>query len=121
MTWVNQIPNLNWFPFTAPSAPPSLQIVSLTSSQVVLTWLEPVDKNGVLLGYEVYYRSTGSQSDSTLTTNDTRILVDDLDSGTNYTASVAARTAYGTGLKSYTITFRTSEDGWIAMEVFKFI
>ncbi|XP_065845343.1 contactin-5-like isoform X2 [Oscarella lobularis] len=93
----------------APSAPPSLQIVSLTSSQVVLTWLEPVDKNGVLLGYEVYYRSTGSQSDSTLTTNDTRILVDDLDSGTNYTASVAARTAYGTGLKSYTITFRTNE------------
>ncbi|KAJ8253833.1 hypothetical protein COCON_G00204450 [Conger conger] len=87
-----------------------LSFTEILDTSLRVSWLEPVDKNGVIIGYLVSWEVQGKNSSRVLRTlaNTTReYKVTGLTSLTTYTLEVAAMTEAGTG----TITSSTISSG----------
>ncbi|XP_047741602.1 phosphatidylinositol phosphatase PTPRQ [Hyalella azteca] len=82
-----------------PSAPLNLAFEGVTATSFTVTWLKPVQENGLIAEYQVQWISTDDslKSQSIL---DTRLTIADLKPCVNYTVTVAASTSAGRGQES---------------------
>ena len=49
--------------FLAPSAPTSVEVIVVSSSQLNITWQPPSAPNGVIIGYNITWRMTKNDLD----------------------------------------------------------
>ena len=97
---------------TAPTAPKSLMIVSITNTTVSLSWMPPNTTNGIITQYQLQYRRSDSSTSITSLniTNDTlTYTVTGLSSNTEYVFTVRAFTVVGHGNASNEVTDYTSK------------
>lgn len=99
---------------SGPAIPPpnvTVEVNSSTSVYVVWEEIPEIDRNGIILSYQVRYQSIreGSSSES-VTTNDVEVDISDLEEYTNYSISVRARTRAGFGGFSDPVMIQTFED-----------
>ena len=52
---------------TVPTAPRSLRVMNINDNTVIVSWMQPNLPNGIITGYLVEYRITGSGVDFTAT------------------------------------------------------
>lgn len=62
-----------YFLLTVPSKPLRLTAYSINSSSMELSWLEPENKNGIILGYRIYYMHSNFTEVNTLKKNNESI------------------------------------------------
>ena len=105
------------FSFSAPSqAPTNLSATINNSTSVSVNWQLPpgISRNGVILGFTLYYRKSGtSDQANTATVHDGTVLsttIKGLGKFTGYEFQVSAFTCAGDGPRSSVVTERTSED-----------
>ena len=106
------------FSFSAPSqAPTNLSVTINNSTSVSVNWQLPpeISRNGVILGFTLYYRKNGTSGQAnTATVHDGTVLsttITGLGKFTGYEFQVSAFTYAGEGPRSSVVTERTSEDG----------
>ena len=106
------------FSFSAPSqAPTNLSVTINNSTSVSVNWQLPpeISRNGVILGFTLYYRKNGTSGQAnTATVHDGTVLsttITGLGKFTGYEFQVSAFTYVGEGPRSSVVTERTSEDG----------
>ena len=90
------------------SAPVNLTIVPLNSSTLLLSWLQPLISNGIIIKYTINCIGENNKN-HTVVTSTTITLVSDLSPYTNYTCSVFGHTRVGMG-PSITRIGLTDED-----------
>nr|DBA31022.1 TPA: hypothetical protein GDO54_006937 [Pyxicephalus adspersus] len=93
----------------APSTPPRfLGIKEMSSIIVKLSWLPPLEPNGIILFYTVYIWD--EMSNKTINVEETSVKCQDLDSNHEYSAYVTSSTRFGDGnVRSDILKFRTLE------------
>ncbi|XP_028413448.1 tyrosine-protein phosphatase Lar-like isoform X5 [Dendronephthya gigantea] len=101
-----------------PSAPTSVKIISVSSSQLNIKWQPPADPNGVITGYYITWRMIKNDLDQSDTNNvfnstslsaKTRMYpIQKLAPYSEYNVSINAMTSFGNGSKVY-VTSRTNE------------
>ena len=102
-----------------PNAPPdNVQALTRSSTAILVTWdpVPEIDRNGIIIQYEVEFnQSTFTEiSTSNLTTTDgSQLMVelDGLEEFVNYSVRVRAYTSVGPGPFSVAVVNRTLEDG----------
>ena len=104
--------------FPVPSqAPTSFSLTAKTSTSIEASWqLPPAEaRNGVIIGFKLFYKKKGSSGSSVqITVNNGSTLtkaVTGLDKYTEYECQVLAFTSVGDGPKSSVMSVRTKEDG----------
>lgn len=88
-----------------PDAVQSLDVLALGSSAFLLSWKPPLETNGVLTGYKIYYQTVhgtelGPLKERTHQINDpnrSQAKLADLEPATNYRISINATTKAGEG------------------------
>ena len=105
-------------PFPVPSqAPTSFSLTAKTSTSIEASWQLPPaeDRNGIIIGFKLFYKKKGSSGSSVqITVNNgstLKKLVTGLDEYTEYEFQVLAFTAVGDGPKSSAKTKRTKQGG----------
>ena len=106
------------FIFTAPvNSPQNVTVMLLSSTSINVTWEEvpPIDRNGIIIMYEVLYEpleteTFGQLSSDTGNTTDLFILLEELHPFVNYSISVRAYTSVGNGPYSDVVVEATQED-----------
>lgn len=97
-----------------PSGPPqNVQAWTLSSTSIQVTWGPPLleEQNGVILRYDVDYRTRSGQPNKLATAdNQTTIQVKNLTSFTRYWFAVRAVNVIGVGPESEEVSNTTSED-----------
>ena len=95
-----------------------MQGYNTSSTDLKVTWQAPsnVDKNGVIIGYIVYYQAvSGGYTDGTLRTKQVgpvlETVLNGLEKYVQYSINVSALTSAGEGPSSSSILVRTAEDG----------
>lgn len=94
-------PQLVWTHQDRPGAVGHLSFTEILDTSLKVSWQEPLEKNGIITGYEVSWEVFGrNDSRRTLTLNSTthEFKIKGLSSLTTYTIDVAAVTAVGVGL-----------------------
>uniref|UniRef100_A0A4X1TPV4 Sidekick cell adhesion molecule 1 n=1 Tax=Sus scrofa TaxID=9823 RepID=A0A4X1TPV4_PIG len=94
-------PQLVWTHQDRPGAVGHLSFTEILDTSLKVSWQEPLEKNGIITGYEVSWEVFGrNDSRLTLTLNSTthEFKIKGLSSLTTYTIDVAAVTAVGVGL-----------------------
>ena len=94
-----------------PSAPRSLMIVNVTNATVTLSWTPPIP-NGIIVQYQIQYRSGSSSSKFTslnITNAYLTYIVTGLTSNTEYVFRIRAFTVVGHGSLSNEVTTLTSK------------
>ncbi|RMX39531.1 hypothetical protein pdam_00006110, partial [Pocillopora damicornis] len=106
-------PSVTWIP----SQPPrNFSVIVSSSASVTASWKLPSDqsRNGIVLGFKLYYKKTGSSGlPNTLTIRNESVgtvVVTGLDKYTEYEFQVLAFTSVGDGPKSSAEVARTKED-----------
>ena len=100
-----------YFP-TAPTAPTSLMVVSITNSTVSLSWMSPDKPNGIITQYQVQYRRADNSSRFTSlnrTYANLKYTVTGLTGNTKYVFRVRAFTVVGHGPSSNEVITYTSK------------
>ncbi|KAM7435782.1 Protein sidekick-1 [Porites harrisoni] len=101
---------------TASQAPTNLSVTINNSTSVSVNWQLPpeISRNGVILGFTLYYRKNGTSGQAnTATVHDGTVLsttITGLGKFTGYEFQVSAFTCAGDGPRSSVVTERTSED-----------
>ena len=93
-----------------------MEVTAISSTEITVTWEEvlPIDQNGIITIYEVWFEPLQfMESLSTLVTNTTDMAANltNLQEYVEYNISVRAYTSIGFGPFSTEITERTFEDG----------
>ena len=102
---------------SVPATPPqNVNTTAISSTDIVVTWNEipGLDRNGIIINYEVQIESLDFPADimtNILTTTNLSILVTGLEEYVNYGISVRAYTSVGPGPYSDPVTERTLEGG----------
>ncbi|XP_053709157.1 ephrin type-B receptor 3-like isoform X1 [Synchiropus splendidus] len=94
----------------APSAVPTVHLMSATASTMSLSWLPPEKPNGIILDYEIKYheKDQGEAIAHTMTAQRSNARVEGLKPGTPYVVQVRARTVAGYGRYSSPADFNTN-------------
>lgn len=94
-------PNVSWYN------------LSSTSLQIEINAIPPPLRNGIVMGYRVYFwkQSEGQSSETNNSTTESIKLLEELEKYTDYCGQVAAYTRIGEGPQSPVECIRTSEDG----------
>ena len=100
--------------YTVPDSPPSnVTATALSSNQIFVTWdmVPPIDQNGVITMYQVFYYSMDTPNEL-ITKNVTGLEVNltGLEKSVNYSISVCAYTSHGRGPYSES-TWATTNSG----------
>uniref|UniRef100_A0A674MZ25 Ephrin type-B receptor 3 n=1 Tax=Takifugu rubripes TaxID=31033 RepID=A0A674MZ25_TAKRU len=90
----------------APSAIPTVHLMSATASTMSLSWLPPEKPNGIILDYEIKYHEKGEAIAHTMTAQRSNARIEGLKAGTSYVVQVRARTVAGYGRYSSPAHFR---------------
>ena len=103
---------------TAPASPPvnvTPKVLSSTSIMVYWDEVPPIDRNGIVTVYEVFYEPLekfgGAIMSMTVNTTNTSTTLSGLEEFVEYNISVRAYTSEGPGPYSEEITVMTLEDG----------
>ncbi len=102
------------FYHTAPSEPPQLINIFMTSSrEVVIRWSAPrkAFRNGIITGYSVEIKPVGANITYARNSTTTSLIVSELLPFTSYSCRVAARTIVGIGPFSRPVSFLTNQEG----------
>ncbi|XP_058567902.1 protein sidekick-1 isoform X2 [Neofelis nebulosa] len=94
-------PQLVWTHEDKPGAVGHLSFTEILDTSLKVSWQEPLEKNGVITGYQVsweVYGRNGSRLTHTLNSTTREYKIQGLSSLTTYTIDVAAVTAAGAGL-----------------------
>ena len=96
---------------TAPAAPKSLMIVSITKTTVSLSWMPPNTTNGIITQYQLQYKRSDSTNITSLNITNANLTytVTGLSSNTEYVFTVRAFTAVVHGNASNKVTDYTSK------------
>ena len=97
---------------TAPTAPKSLMIVSITNTTVSLSWMPPDTPNGIITQYQLQYRRSDNTTNITslnIANDNLTYTVTGLSSNTEYVFTVRAFTAVGHGNASNEVTDYTGK------------
>lgn len=124
-------PPSNEVEFTAPEGTPgpvaSFDAIPMGSSALYLIWKRPVDQNGILTGYKIYYEEVdgtklGTRVDrpSISDPRETRAKLASLQPDTKYRITIRATTSKGQG-EPYYIEASTSEEAESAPDMPEFI
>ena len=98
------------------NSPQNVTAVSLSSTTIIVTWEEvpPIDRNGMVIAYEVRYEpfETFGQLSSSDVINATNlsVILEGLHPFVNYNVSVRAYTSVGSGPYSDVVVEITQED-----------
>uniref|UniRef100_A0A674P8X5 Ephrin type-B receptor 3 n=1 Tax=Takifugu rubripes TaxID=31033 RepID=A0A674P8X5_TAKRU len=94
----------------APSAIPTVHLMSATASTMSLSWLPPEKPNGIILDYEIKYheKDQGEAIAHTMTAQRSNARIEGLKAGTSYVVQVRARTVAGYGRYSSPAHFSTN-------------
>ena len=90
--------------------------MSISSTQIRVTWEEvlPINRNGIIITYEVEYTPLedfrGAIETRTTNVTELSVLLMDLEEYVNYTISVRAYTSVGPGPYSEPVIALTNED-----------
>ena len=85
------------FVFLGPGSPPlNLSINAFNSTTLLLSWLQPLIPNGIIIKYTINCIGENNKN-HTVMTSTTMTLVSDLSPYTNYTCSVFGHTRVGIG------------------------
>ena len=97
---------------TAPTAPKSLMIVSITNTTVSLSWMPPDTPIGIITQYQLQYRRSDNTTNITslnIANDNLTYTVTGLSSNTEYVFTVRAFTAVGHGNASNEVTDYTGK------------
>ena len=100
------------YSITAPTAPKSLMIVSITNTTVSLSWMPPDTPNGIITQYQLQYRRSDSSTNITslnISNANLTYTVTGLSSNTEYLFIVRAFTVVGHGNASNEVNDYTSK------------
>ena len=100
------------YSITAPTAPKSLMMVSITNTTVSLSWMPPDTPNGIITQYQLQYRRSDSSTNiisMNITNDNLTYTVTGLSSNTEYVFTVRAFTVVGHGNASNEVTDYTSK------------
>ncbi|XP_076879992.1 ephrin type-B receptor 3b isoform X6 [Brachyhypopomus gauderio] len=95
----------------APSAIPTVLLVTASASTMSLSWLPPEKPNGIILDYEIKYheKDQGEAIAHTMTAQQNKARIEGLKVGTVYVVQVRARTVAGYGRYSNPTDFSTND------------
>ena len=100
--------------FSVPSAaPPNVTAQNTSSTSILLEWdlMPEDDRNGILLGYVVYYnRTTGTETSFVHRSTERSVEITNLERYTIYQFEMTAFTSIGQGNRSTVIYCTTDED-----------
>ncbi|XP_016111302.1 ephrin type-B receptor 3-like [Sinocyclocheilus grahami] len=98
------------FPYTAPSAVPTVHLMGASANTMSLSWLPPEKPNGIILDYEIKYheKDQGEAIAHTMTAQRSSARIEGLKPGTPYVVQVRARTVAGYGRYSSPTDFSTN-------------
>lgn len=98
-----------------PSVSPNVSWYNLSSTSIKVEGFEipPPLRNGIVLGYTIYFwkQSEGPSADTNVSVERLIKMFEDLEKFTLYCGQVAAHTRVGEGPRSSVECIRTSEDG----------
>ena len=89
--------------------------MAISPTEIEMSWNEviPIDQNGIIIIYEVYYQPAqvfnGSKTEYAVNTTNTTILLSNLHESVQYNITVHAYTSIGPGLFSSHILRTTKE------------
>ena len=101
---------------TEPAASPeNVQATNISSTAIMVTWeaVPAIDRNGIIINYEVHFQPlqfTGELATDTINTTELSANITGLDKYVEYNISVRAYTIIGPGPYSDPVTERTLED-----------
>ena len=102
------------------AAPKELRSTAVTSTQITLSWtkVEEQHKNGIILGYKLFYKAVGQFAVNTTEKmklindeNTLQTIVMNLEKYVNYSIKILAFTSKGDGPNSTVISVETDQDG----------
>ena len=97
---------------TAPGKPQYLQTSNITSTSVSVSWIAPLEKNGMISHYIVLYEMRNKMEDKTVNVIGQGVALDDLHGYSLYSIEVQACNTIGIcGQFSESVTITTSIGG----------
>lgn len=109
-----------------PSAPTEFTGVALDSSSVQLSWRSPIERNGIINGFEIYYTTNNDKYSlpidewSNLSIEGTQFIsiIKQLNASTEYKFLVKARNSAGLGKSTPKLNIRTLKENYDTFEKF---
>lgn len=93
-----------------PGPAPNLQVVSVGSSSVSLTWERPITGNGEIQTYKLFYIEKGQESEQDVDVSGLSYTMTSLKKFTEYSFRVVAYNKHGPGVSTEDVTVRTLSD-----------
>ena len=90
-----------------PGVPESISAEPVSTTSVSIEWLPPVNKNGILTNYSIFWQAQGSFSQplsAEVDNSTTSYIVSQLQTCVSYNFSVAASTTAGVGEPAFDIS-----------------
>ncbi|XP_017209685.1 neogenin isoform X3 [Danio rerio] len=93
-----------------PGPAPNLQVVSVGSSTVSLSWERPITGNGEIQTYKLFYIEKGQESEQDVDVSGLSYTMTSLKKFTEYSFRVVAYNKHGPGVSTEDVTVRTLSD-----------
>lgn len=93
-----------------PGPAPNLQVVSVGSSSVSLSWERPITGNGEIQTYKLFYIEKGQESEQDVDVSGLSYTMTSLKKFTEYSFRVVAYNKHGPGVSTEDVTVRTLSD-----------
>ncbi len=96
-----------------PTSPRSVNVSTINSTSLSVSWQPPEEQNGIILKYVIYYQRVGSNKHHLIvaTASKRYKIITNLKPYTNYSVEMVANTSVGYGNKSDLEFAQTSEAG----------
>lgn len=91
----------------APGRPAGIKALPINNSSITVSWQPPLDPNGIIISYNLYYSNTSAAAQETrleISPNKTSFVLGDLESRVEYWVRVSASTRMGEGESTQIIT-----------------
>ncbi|KAM8980513.1 phosphatidylinositol phosphatase PTPRQ isoform 3-T4 [Sarcophilus harrisii] len=92
------------------SAPENITYRNISSGEIELSFLPPINPNGIIQKYTIYLRRNNENEERTINTTKLSQNIRGLKKYTHYTIEVSASTLKGEGVRSMPVTILTEED-----------
>ena len=114
--------NLQYF-YIGPTRPQHVNVSTINSTSLYVTWQRPQEENGIILHYVIYYRGVKSDTEFSIvaTASERRKVIKNLKPYTNYSVQVVANTSFGYGNKSKEQVVSTDEAGVLKLILLMFL
>ena len=97
-----------------PGPPRNIKVRPINKSSAIVTWEAPEKNSGTVELYRVFWRPLGAKGANKTDTTDTKLMLDNLNSGTTYELVVKAGNSNGTSVLTSPLKFITADEYIIA-------